>query len=169
MCGKEYEKIQRIISNHCTINCVGEEFDKALDEILKQNVIGLNADGIEEGRNGEITMIGISTPFSVYIFNIIIGGIDNRLKDILQSEELVKVIHDARLLAEYLFNCHGLIIKGIFDTMVVHRSLGYSNKVTTLQQCITEQMILPSEEINEIEVVDFTVKFNYVILIRIHF
>lgn len=150
-----------ITTHHTKINCVGEEFDRALDDILKHDVIGLNAGGVEHGRNGALTMIGISTPFRIYIFNVkMIVEIDNRLKDILKSDERVKVCHDANLLAENLFHCHGVHLKGIFDTMVVLRSLGCSNKATTLQQCINEYMILPSEfeeEINgAIEVGDLT-------------
>lgn len=151
---KEFEKIKKVITNHSIINRVGKAFDKALDDILKQEFIGLNV-AVAEGReNGEVTLIGISTHLRMYVFNIkAMDGIHDRLKDILQSKEQVKVIHGAKLTAEILFRSHGVLLKGIFDTMVVHSMLGYSSNATSLRECITEHMILPSEFYEE--------KFDY--------
>lgn len=145
---KENEAIQRLITNRCTIKTVGEEFDNALDDIFQHEFVGLNAGGVENGRHGEITLIVLTTPRRIYSFNIkAIGAVDSRLKKLFEST-ITKVIHGASVLADNLWHCHGINLKKVFDTMVVHKLLGFS---TTLRQSITERTYLPTDRVEKFD------------------
>jgi len=149
---KEFKEIKNLIANTVIIDNIGKEYDFALNEILKQDFVGLDAEGLEDGKNSHMTSIVIGTPFKMYVFNIkAIGGIEDGLKEILKSEVPVKVLHDASQLRDNLLHCHGVNLKGIFDTMVSLKFLGYSKTDMTLRECMTEHMVLPSEFVEEIK------------------
>lgn len=136
-----------------------------MDDIVQHEFIGLNAGGVENGRHGEITLIVLTTPRTIYGFNIkAIGSVDNRLKNLFESEAHTKVIHDASFLADNLWHCHGINLKKVFDTMVVHKLLGFC---TTLRQSITERTYLPSDRVEKFDFDDvgcyFKNKFFHIV------
>ncbi len=118
------ETIQRLITDQCTIRTGDDELDKALDDIFHYQFVGLCGDGVGDGKYGKITIIVCSTPHKIYRFNMdTIGSINDRFKEWFESDDHIKVIHGASSLTENLLECHGINLKGIFDTMAAHRML----------------------------------------------
>lgn len=87
-----------------------------------QPVISLDCEGINLGPNGQLSLLQICTmKGEVYIFDILCcpalitkGG----LKTLLESEHVVKVIHDCRNDSINLYNQFGITLKNVFDTQV---------------------------------------------------
>lgn len=118
-----YELDQKLITNQHAIDTVGEDFDKALDDLFDNEFVGLSAQGLT-GKHSKITLIVCSTRQTIYILNMkTIGDVPDRLKEWFESEEHTKVIHGANLLAENLLHCHDIKLKRIFDTMVNYKRL----------------------------------------------
>lgn len=123
MSANEHELDHKWITNQHTIDNVGEEFDKTMDDLFDNEFVGLSA-RVLNGKHCKIMLIVCSTRQTIYILNMkIIGDVPDRLKEWFESEEHTKVIHGANLLAENLLHCHGIKLKKIFDTMVNYKLL----------------------------------------------
>lgn len=62
----------------------------------------------------------ISTDVKIYIFDImILGRIENQLKNILEANAPKKIIHNSDRVADNLKHKYNIDLNGVFDTMVV--------------------------------------------------
>ncbi|XP_037040718.1 uncharacterized protein LOC119077608 isoform X2 [Bradysia coprophila] len=117
---RQKEKIQSLIRNRCMIETVGDEYDKALEDISHYYFVGLTAQ-VGDGESGYVIC---STPHKIYGFNITtIGGINGKFKEWFESDTYTKVVRSANTLEENLFYCHEINVRGVFDTNAVHRML----------------------------------------------
>lgn len=140
------EVLRAMIKDFTYVQRIDEQFDAAINDLLKHDFIGLCAEDVENEQNGRLTLIGISTPYKIYVMNLkTMGEMDIRLREMLTSYHPIKVVHDASRWSDNLYHSDGLKLKGVFDTMISHNALGYSHGRTTLRECITEHMVLPFE------------------------
>jgi len=99
----------------------GEEYDNALESIKKQRVVGVSAEGNNIGRTGTVYLVAVGCIKATYIFNVHQLGedcISVGLKSFLENGNILKVIHDCRLLSDFLFHKYGINIVNVFDTQV---------------------------------------------------
>ncbi|KAF2078104.1 hypothetical protein CYY_000575 [Polysphondylium violaceum] len=97
----------------------------ALHAIKQEKIIGLDCEAIEMGKNGQLSLIQISTESSarVYLFDIIALGASAfkyGLKDILESKNILKIVHDCRRDSEILFHQHQVQLGHIYDVQIAH-------------------------------------------------
>lgn len=89
-----------------------------------QKVIALDCEGVRLGATGRLTLVQIGLANGqVYIFDIIKEPSvvnDGGLKDILESESIIKVLHDSKNDVANLYTEFGVKITHIFDTRVAH-------------------------------------------------
>lgn len=97
-----------------------------------QAVVSFDCEGINLGVRGQITMIQLGTTRGeAFIFDVAScpdmvphGGI----KEVLESEKVIKVIHDCRNDSVNLFNQFQILLKNVFDTQSAHAVLQFQDQ-----------------------------------------
>ncbi|XP_073974827.1 egl_like_exo domain-containing protein [Rhodnius prolixus] len=98
-----------------------------VEEILNSGegtAISFDCEGINLGVKGQLTLFQIGlTNGQAYIFDlvtcpnlVVTGG----LQRLLESDKVVKVIHDCRNDSVNLFNQYGITLRNVFDTQAAH-------------------------------------------------
>eukprot|EP00096_Caligus_rogercresseyi_P009661 TRINITY_DN3310_c0_g3_i1.p1 TRINITY_DN3310_c0_g3~~TRINITY_DN3310_c0_g3_i1.p1 ORF type:complete len:418 (+),score=132.72 TRINITY_DN3310_c0_g3_i1:41-1294(+) len=109
-----------VISNHCS-----KTYDKALDELLSQRMVGLSLEGRCLGREGTGSLLCLSTPEGkVFLFDILDQGEEffKGIRELLVSVSILKVVHDCRMMSDYLDKVLGIRPQNIYDTLGAHIS-----------------------------------------------
>ena len=105
-----------------------KESNQLVEEIMRAGQpIGLDGEGVNLGPKGALTLIQISTMNGqVSLFDVQTnpellshGGLDT----LLESESIVKVVHDCRNDSAALYYQHGITMKNVFDTQAAHAVL----------------------------------------------
>ncbi|XP_053684664.1 uncharacterized protein LOC128734470 [Sabethes cyaneus] len=97
-----------------------------------QAVISFDCEGINLGVRGQITMIQLGTTRGeAFIFDVATcpdmvahGGI----KEILEAEKVIKVIHDCRNDSVNLYNQFQIMLRNVFDTQSAHAVLQFQDQ-----------------------------------------
>lgn len=86
--------------------------------------VSFDCEGINLGAKGQLTLFQIGlTNGQAYIFdlvtcpNLVVAG---GLQRLLESEKVVKVIHDCRNDSVNLYNQYGITLRNVFDTQAAH-------------------------------------------------
>jgi len=115
-----------------------EDIDSAtlmVKDLSAQPAIGLKCEGTVINADGRICVIALSTPQRVYLLDCVAFkhrkfGPDSAeetseslfensgLKEFLQNEETIKVMHDARFDSTALYHSYGVKLTKIFDTQM---------------------------------------------------
>ncbi|XP_023326100.1 uncharacterized protein LOC111699617 [Eurytemora carolleeae] len=103
-----------------------------VDQLIKAGQpIGLDAEGIELGPKGPVTLVQISTQEGqIKLFDVksnpslFLGG---GLAGLLQSKDIVKVIHACMHDSGAFYFQHGIILQNVFDTQVADEVLQMKN------------------------------------------
>ncbi|XP_052081828.1 ribonuclease D-like isoform X1 [Mytilus californianus] len=103
------------------------ETDKCLpivEHLAKCDFIALDAEGINLGKDGPLTLLQIGTmDDKVYLFDIETNTDlfrKGKLKDILQSDKPIKVIHSCAGDSAALYHQFDIKLNNVFDTQVAH-------------------------------------------------
>ncbi|XP_063418041.1 uncharacterized protein LOC134700595 [Mytilus trossulus] len=111
-------------SNNVEIIKETERCLSIVDQLSKCDFIAMDAEGINLGKDGPLTLLQIGTvDDKVYLFDIASNRDlfrNGKLKDILQSENLVKVIHSCSGDSAALYHQFGVRLNNVFDTQVAH-------------------------------------------------
>lgn len=85
-------------------------------------IVSVDCEGINLGVKGEMTLIEIGTTSGeAFIFDVLTCPAimtDGGLKSLLESEKVIKVIHDCRNDSVNLFNQFKVLLRNVFDTQV---------------------------------------------------
>ncbi|CAL1575052.1 unnamed protein product [Knipowitschia caucasica] len=143
--------------NFIVIDEFHEKFGSAIMHIKKQQVVGVGVDGVEIYKHGRLCWLQISTKHKVFLFDILLLGaraFKNGLSMILQSKQILKVIHDCRAVTGCLSSQFGVNLTNVFDTQVADVMCFYSetggllpNRVSTLQEVINLHLKVPSSQL----------------------
>lgn len=87
-----------------------------------QVVISFDCEGINLGAKGQLTLIEIGTTRGeAFIFDLLSCPemvLDGGLKTLLESENVIKVIHDCRNDSINLYTQYDILLRNVFDTQV---------------------------------------------------
>jgi hypothetical protein len=99
---------------------------KVLTKLLKDvDVCGISLEGQNVGRGGIVTWLIMTAgktliPFDIDSLQEVVPHLWKSLeKSIFANEKLVKIIHDGRWAADYLWHEHGIKISNVFDSQVI--------------------------------------------------
>ncbi|XP_043554240.1 piRNA biogenesis protein EXD1 [Chiloscyllium plagiosum] len=131
-----------------------QKFGPAIFHIKKQSAIGVAVEGIDICRFGKLCLIQIATVNQIYLFDIFLLGpvaFKNGLKMILEDSDILKVIHDCRLVSDCLYHQYRVDLTNVFDTQVAD-VLQFSLEtggllpscVSTLEECLVRHLSLPT-------------------------
>ncbi|KAK6194645.1 hypothetical protein SNE40_000243 [Patella caerulea] len=137
---------------------IDDLFYQAVRFISDKPVIGFAVEGVEIGRDGRLCWIQIDANGSIFLFDMIkLGedGFDHGLKDIIQSEAILKVIHDCRMISDLFHHQYHIKMLNIFDTQVAHvfayqaqNHKDLPRYVPGLASCLYEHLDLPNEQVH---------------------
>ncbi|XP_078683258.1 uncharacterized protein LOC144917276 isoform X1 [Branchiostoma floridae x Branchiostoma belcheri] len=140
----------------------GDSYTKAVDHIRQQSIIGLAMQGINIGRKGKICWVQVATRNSIFLFDVLTLGapcLDAGLGQVLQDENILKVMHDCRNPSDALWHQYGLHIVNVFDTQVAdvmvsrmdHRG-EFPRYVRGLMVCLVEHLDVNQENLHFLRV-----------------
>ncbi|SOV73668.1 3'-5' exonuclease, putative [Plasmodium sp. gorilla clade G3] len=112
---------------------------------LKMKMIGLDIEGYKIGKYGIISIIQICYE-DIYIFDIYkcdnIYLFINYIRDILECDDIIKVMHDCREDCSILYNQYNIHLKNILDTQVAYNLLfKYNNNYTNTYQISYDDLL----------------------------
>lgn len=99
-----------------------------------QIVVSMDCEGINLGVRGQLTLLELGTARGeAFIFDILMCPEivnDGGLKNLLESESVIKIIHDCRNDSVNLYYQFGVKLRNVFDTQSAHAVLQFqdSNK-----------------------------------------
>jgi len=101
---------------------------QVVEEILRAGQpVGLDGEGVNLGPKGRLTLVQISTMAGqVNIFDVQTNPAllsQGGLNKLIQSEKIIKVVHDCRNDSAALYHQHDITIKNVFDTQAAHAVL----------------------------------------------
>jgi len=102
------------------ITKIGDIFEEAIDRIFHSKTIGLSLEGEMLGREGVLCWVNICNEKDVFMFDILALQRDAfkfGLRSIFQSNDIKKVVHDCRQIADCLHHQWEVDIVNIWDTM----------------------------------------------------
>ncbi|XP_063833372.1 egalitarian protein homolog [Ostrinia nubilalis] len=92
-----------------------------------KSIVSFDCEGINLGLKGVLTLCQIATMNGeVYILDIMACPgmlIEGKIKDLLESETVIKIIHDCRNDSVNLHNQFEIVLKNVFDTQAAHAVL----------------------------------------------
>eukprot|EP00736_Rhodelphis_marinus_P006350 Rmarinus@m.1786 len=101
-----------------------EESTLASQQISKHASIAVDCEGTRLSRDGKLCLLQIATPDGVYLFDLmheagVKGFLDSGgLRSILESESILKVMHDCRNDSDALYHLGGVRLANVFDTQI---------------------------------------------------
>ncbi|XP_068701589.1 uncharacterized protein [Montipora foliosa] len=140
------------------IDSFGDAFEEAVKFVSKQRVIGIGCEGVNIGRYGKLCWLVVGCSKVIYLFDILVLGascFDEGLQDILESGDILKVIHDCRQVSDALFHQYRIRLINVFDTQVADVII-YKNEragelprhVNGLVACLYEYLNLSPEHVH---------------------
>jgi len=122
----------------------------AVQQLMRQPEIALDVEGVNLSRSGQISLVQIAAPGTVYLFDITQlkrsafkpGGSEG-LTALLENDAILKVIFDCRTDSDAFFHQYDVTLKNTLDLQVFHAFREFKvncNKSTYLiglQQCLT--------------------------------
>ncbi|XP_030765326.1 piRNA biogenesis protein EXD1-like [Sitophilus oryzae] len=90
--------------------------------VEEKQAIGLDCEGVNLGERGDITLIQLITEEQIYIFDVQVcpAIIENGIKDILENNNIIKVMQACRNDVLNLFCQFQVQLNCVFDTQVAH-------------------------------------------------
>ncbi|CAF4885825.1 unnamed protein product [Pieris macdunnoughi] len=115
-----------------TVIASARESATLIDSIMNakrtgKSIVSFDCEGINLGLKGVLTLCQIATMNGeVYILDILACPnmvIEGKIKDLLESENVIKIIHDCRNDSVNLHNQFEITLKNVFDTQAGHAVL----------------------------------------------
>ncbi|KAK6110647.1 3'-5' exonuclease family protein [Brugia pahangi] len=108
-----------------SVSLVNAEIDS-----MEERVIGVDFKTVTLGVQGEefLSLVVLATTMQIVVFDVVHSDtilLESGVKEILESETIIKVIHDAKRVATLLAHRYAINLRKIFDTQVAHAILQY--------------------------------------------
>ena len=115
---------------------VGRQFLSAVDRVLKDKAsqcVVFDCKGVNLSRLGSLELVSICFPtMEVYLLDFRdqpCHEIVKSVRNLFQSDEVTKIIHDCCMDCDALFHLHGITVVNVHDTSCFHEVItGTENK-----------------------------------------
>jgi hypothetical protein len=111
-------------------------------------VIALDLEGVDLSRAGRISIVQVSTPARCFLIDVLGKGPDDLvvcwLRSLLQSENILKVIHDSRMDSDALFHLLKIELVNVHDTSCWQAVIGIPD--TSLNDTLRFHNLAPNIE-----------------------
>lgn len=115
-----------------SVSLINAEIDS-----MEEQVVGVDFKTVTLGVQGEefLSLIVLATTMQITVFDVVHSDtilLESGVKEILESEKIIKVIHDARRVATLLAYRYAINLRKIFDTQIAHAILQHDKFGKTL-------------------------------------
>ena len=127
-----------------------EAFTQCVLELKRAKVIAYDCEGVRLSRTGKITLLQIAIPKKIFLIDVMtIGGkevfTDGGLKDIIESEEILKLAYDVRMDSDALFHQHDVVLKNVLDLQLLDIAIrraagGIVEHLTSLSKTVSRRL-----------------------------
>jgi exonuclease 3'-5' domain-containing protein 1 len=113
--------------NTTVISTEDDNLSLARDVLESACLLALDCEGIDLTREGTLCIVQLSTDQQCFLFDVM--GIDINseialfLKEILEKDTIVKIIHDCKIDSDVLYHQLGITLAGVHDTQACHEIL----------------------------------------------
>lgn len=117
----EYERLKQMSVNYIYMSTMDCRFFEAVEYLNNCETVGVFGIGSEFGRQRNISVLVMSSWDQVYLFDVLsykLSDFHPKLKELLESDSVKKVVHNSRTLVDCLHHCHRVKLVNIFDTQV---------------------------------------------------
>lgn len=131
--------------NDCVKTDLSEDLVKVFEDA---RIVALDIEGVDLGRDGQISLVQVAaSPEACFLLDLLHKTKDDPLvkwlRTILESDDILKIIHDCRMDADALRHILGIELRNVHDTSCWHLKL--TGKVdSNLNTVLTENSIRPN-------------------------
>ncbi|XP_026797150.3 piRNA biogenesis protein EXD1 [Pangasianodon hypophthalmus] len=162
--GEDEDDEEEQFVNYMVVDEFHEKFGPAVMHIRKQQAIGLGLDGVGAFQNERLCWLQVATKNKVYLFDILLLGaraFRNGLSTILESKNILKVMHDCRRISGCLMAQFGVNLVNVFDTQVADVMHFYTEtggflptRVSSLREVINVHLKMPLSRLSSLSIKD---------------
>eukprot|EP00928_Gymnodinium_smaydae_P076787 TRINITY_DN59871_c0_g1_i1.p1 TRINITY_DN59871_c0_g1~~TRINITY_DN59871_c0_g1_i1.p1 ORF type:complete len:508 (+),score=44.36 TRINITY_DN59871_c0_g1_i1:112-1524(+) len=139
---------------------------------LEQDTVALDMEGVDLGRRGRLSIVQVATQDGhVFFFDILKLGQsafeEGRLRVLLQSESVTKIMFDCRADSDSVFYKHSVLLRNVCDLQVVDtlrrddRKGRPQNSVLGLMVCLRACSALPKDALSELDMLKSATKRQF--------
>ncbi|XP_047107892.1 piRNA biogenesis protein EXD1-like [Schistocerca piceifrons] len=156
--GKSLKKLDDTIRRLCVVTEKyifvddAETFEAVVEHLEMETIIALEFEGVTFGVWRKIRLINIATWQRTFLLDL--RALDSvlfikKMKGILESEYILKVIHNCRLISAILLQDYSIMLKNVFDTQVADLCVALNKYqelplfVRSLPDCLNLYLDLP--------------------------
>jgi ribosomal protein S8 len=138
--------ITGLINEVQVVSQIDVRYYNSVKTLCQSKKLGITIEGVTHGRLSRISLIAISNNVNIFVYDIVLFGgiIPKELKEILESDKIVKLVHDSQGVADNLKNCHDVKLQKVFDTMIFHASICNTRAKIGITECTEKYFNLPS-------------------------
>ena len=120
----------------------GERFISAVDHAITQKGrVAFDCEGVDLSRLGTVEIVSVCFPSKeVYLVDF-----SNPDAEIIESDTVTKIIHDAKMDADALFHVHGIRVNNIHDTLCFHEAITHIGNHKNLNDTLIYNGISPND------------------------
>ena len=124
------------------------ELESCMETLRQVKELALDCEGVDLGRAGQICIVQLSTREQCYLLDV--HGISKSsklalfLKEILESLDIVKIIHDCSMDADALCHHLNIRIRNIHDTQCWDKQIHHTTTNTNLNNTLVSYNLLPN-------------------------
>lgn len=155
---EDSQSMDSIATKFIFINQADNRYYEAISDLKKNSHIGLGGEGAELGRKCKLSILTMSTPLQIYIFDVQAlqdNGFECEIKQLLECSDITKITHNSRKISDCLFHKHGVKINKVFDTQAAdiiiqkQKNGSFPPEVRSLQDCLSTYLGLKEHTITE--------------------
>lgn len=132
----QIRKNAQVISTVADSLRVTDEILKCVVDTERQAVVSFNCKGSRSSTYTEMTLLELGTPSGdTFLFDVLTCPeimIDGGVKELLESDRVVKVVHNCRYKSGNLYEQFKIILKCVFDTQKANAILKYQKDGTNV-------------------------------------
>lgn len=122
--------------------------------LMREHEVAVDVEGVDLCRTGVVCLIQVATSHgNTYLFDISTIGQNafdqGCLRELFQSERILKVIFDGRADNDALFHLHRVVIRPAYDLQILHalcNSTSEDRFVKGLQRCLDDSGVVRDSE-----------------------
>ncbi|XP_034243370.1 piRNA biogenesis protein EXD1-like [Thrips palmi] len=152
--GVLYEKVKETVKDLVFVNQIDGAFSEMVRTIERVDCVAVTGEGSNQGRFGHITVLGVATNSTVFLVDIVNLGstvfkaAGSFLKKTLESNRILKVVHNCSLLSDCLKHKYSINLRNVFDThachfIVVKNSSGHPPSSANFEDLVSIYLNLP--------------------------
>lgn len=159
---EKFEKLKELSKNFSYLSIVDNVYFNTIEKLKICTEIAMWGFGSSMGRHGKIEVFAVATNTNIYLFDVRLSkgnrAFEMGLKEILENEDILKIVHNSKTLADCLFHGNKVSLQNVFDTQLVDFMLmkreteENPKEMRKFSECVVQYLKIPASIISNTEV-----------------